>query len=224
MGGNGSGGYRWGQRRIAVEGCFALDVNWFARHDVFTSTGRLRFHWDQAVVGAAAFNAESFELVLVFQTDDNRLVDQRVRITCAPCSYRGSRFWFECPSCAKRVAKLYLPRCVVSELPSALRFACRGCWALSYQLRNIKNPYEIAVRRAGRIKERLGAARSPLSRLPLKPKRMRWRTYYRHVEKFSLTMKRANEALISDFAKHFPEIFVEITRATGGPQSNGGIS
>lgn len=218
MGGKGSGGYRWGRRRVTVEKCIALDVNWLARHKLFTNPGRLTFHWGQSVVGAAAFNPESCEMTLVFEIDENRLIDQRVGVTSSRCHYGGSRIWFECPWCRKRVAKLYLPRNGVSQLQHASGFACRNCWALSYQVRNVRDPCEVAIRRAWRVKERLGATRSPLGRFPTKAKWMRWRTYDRHANKFDLAMKQLNEELIFDFAKRFPEIFVENLPANGGPQ------
>ena len=49
-----------------------------------------------------------------------------VRLVDTPCNFGGRRWWFTCPICKRRVAKLYLP-------PGAKYFGCRHCYNLTYQ-------------------------------------------------------------------------------------------
>lgn len=72
------------------------------------------------------------EFVRLFYTHTNRYtheetwLDYRIALTTTPCNYGGLRYWFECPSCDKRIAVLYLPY-------NDKRFACRACHNLTYQ-------------------------------------------------------------------------------------------
>jgi hypothetical protein len=50
---------------------------------------------------------------------------QRVYLHPTPLNFGGVRWWFCCPGCRRRCAKLYLPR--------ASAFRCRLCHDLSYQ-------------------------------------------------------------------------------------------
>jgi hypothetical protein len=53
------------------------------------------------------------------QTDTK---DYFVPLEWMPCHLGGNRPWFGCPSCGRRVAKLY----------GGAVFACRHCWHLNY--------------------------------------------------------------------------------------------
>ena len=53
-------------------------------------------------------------------------VSERIPLDRTRPRYGGVRWWFRCPSCARRCAKLYLP-------PGAECFACRRCHRLAYQ-------------------------------------------------------------------------------------------
>lgn len=48
---------------------------------------------------------------------------QTIRLSETECNYGGVRYWFHCPRCFRRVAKLYAP---------AGDFACRACHDLTY--------------------------------------------------------------------------------------------
>lgn len=75
--------------------------------------------------------------------------EQQVRLEPTTCTFGGQRHWFRCPvtGCARRVAKLYL-----AESGS---FACRHCCFLVYESQ--REPKDIrSIRRAERIRERLG--------------------------------------------------------------------
>jgi hypothetical protein len=51
-------------------------------------------------------------------------VDLRIPIDRTPCTYGGSRPWFECPGCGKRKAVLYLRQSA---------FKCRNCARVAYR-------------------------------------------------------------------------------------------
>lgn len=72
----------------------------------------------------------------------DELVSYSVELDTTHCNYGGKRYWFLCPICKKRVAKIYLP-------PKGKYFACRACHYLTYRScnehdarvdANIKNP------------------------------------------------------------------------------------
>ena len=57
-------------------------------------------------------------------------------------------------------------------------FACRHCHRLTYESQN-ETPFLRSVRRARKIRMRLGAGFSFAEPFPEKPPRMHWRTYRR---------------------------------------------
>jgi hypothetical protein len=100
---------------------------------------------------------------------------QRVPIHRTKCHLGGERPWFNCivctsgKPCGRRAAKLYR----VGHL-----FACRHCWGLVYASQQ-EIPVRRAMRRARKIKMRLGGSDDPLEPLPQKPRGMHRRTYER---------------------------------------------
>jgi len=59
-----------------------------------------------------------------------------VNLVTTRCNFGGVRYWFECPSCGRRVGVLYLA-------PGDTYFRCRHCNNLSYHSRNGANVYVI---------------------------------------------------------------------------------
>jgi len=51
-----------------------------------------------------------------------------VKYVATPCPYGGGRFWFLCPSCGRRVFKLYAP-------PPGEVYACWRCHDLTWESR-----------------------------------------------------------------------------------------
>ena len=52
-----------------------------------------------------------------------------ILLVTTPCNFGGVRYWFECPSCCRRMGVLYLA-------PGDVHFRCRHCNDLSYHSRN----------------------------------------------------------------------------------------
>ena len=97
------------------------------------------------------------------------VVNQTVWLDTTPCALGGSRHWFVCPSCGKRVAVIYC----VGRL-----FGCRGCKGLAYTSQSEADD-DRAARRAERLRKRLGWQPGILNGPGLKPKGMHQRTYMR---------------------------------------------
>ena len=93
-----------------------------------------------------------------------------VPLTWTPCRFGGRRPWFVCPGegCGRRVGVLYGRRL----------FLCRHCHGLAYESTR-ESAGDRALRKAQRIRERLGGSADLLAPFPPKPKGMHWRTYER---------------------------------------------
>ncbi len=99
--------------------------------------------------------------------EDWQDVVQVVDLEHTPCRYGGTRPWFRCPRCGRRVAKLY----------GGASFLCRQCHGLAYRCQS-ETFVDRCFRRANKLRARLGGGPGIYSDLP-KPKWMRWSTYDR---------------------------------------------
>lgn len=84
------------------------------------------------------------------------------------CHMNGSRPWFGCPVCGRRVAILY------SIL--ACKFACRTCFKLAYPSQS-EGAENRAIRRYNTIRRRLGWKPGFLNGDGRKPTGMHWRNF-----------------------------------------------
>lgn len=107
------GGYRSGAGRPATRpqtGWAArLDVRKLARDGVLMPESVTTWRWSNGLV--ATMRAHDHELVLSYRYTFNngeRDIEARVALERMPCPYGGSRTWFGCPRCHRRVAILYL--------------------------------------------------------------------------------------------------------------------
>jgi len=94
--------------------------------------------------------------------------DYHVGLSWTGCNYGGSRPWFLCPCCGRRVAILY----------GGAVFACRHCRGLAYEVQR-ETAGDRAIRRADAIRDRLGWQAGILNPDGWKPKGMHWRTFWR---------------------------------------------
>lgn len=95
------GRIRWSHRRI-VEECQTL-----SSYRVKEWRGRIQ-------------KIEGTEVLPLSYYVGDELVSYSVELDTTHCNYGGKRYWFPCPICKKRVAKIYLP-------PKGKYFACRTC-------------------------------------------------------------------------------------------------
>jgi hypothetical protein len=102
-------------------------------------------------------------------------VAETVRIVRIPCRLGGARPYFICPgvvngiACGRRVAKLHGP---------GRYFLCRHCYRPAYASQS-ESDLDRALRRANKIRQRLGGDPGMAAPFPDKPKGMWRRTYER---------------------------------------------
>lgn len=132
MGGLGSGRLFSTNRRTTVEQCLSISASTFTdlRHDFHS--GRLT--WNDGITGDVLntlkysyYPEETTEplLVLSYILRGDK-VTEPISFQKTTPHFGGSRWWFICPLCSRRVGKLYLAR-------ARYYFACRHCYQLSYK-------------------------------------------------------------------------------------------
>jgi hypothetical protein len=97
------------------------------------------------------------------------MAETEVALAYTRCHFGGSRPWFMCPRCRRRVGVLYVV---------ALAFMCRRCADLTYQTQT-EQPLGRAMLRAQRLRERFGGSPSLTQPFPSRPRWMHQRTYER---------------------------------------------
>ena len=120
---------RSGERggRDRCEGCAAIDIrDQHLRAHIGRPGTCAAYRWHRG--GRPLCNIDMWfhpdRVVLTDVTDPARPRTESIFLTRTPCHYGGSRLWFECPSCDRRCAKLYL---------LGGRFLCRRCHGLAYR-------------------------------------------------------------------------------------------
>jgi hypothetical protein len=93
-----------------------------------------------------------------------------VRLTWTPCNFGGQRPWWRCPvsGCGRRVAVLF----------GGNVYACRHCQKVQYQSTR-ETPADQALRRAEKLRKRLGWVAGIANDLGAKPKGMHRKTFAR---------------------------------------------
>lgn len=178
MGGFGSGR---NTGRTTVESCRLLDVNRLNREGCLSPGWQGGWQWQCNNERTAWINlrAEASLLRLNFRArapgEDWQPVTQAISLDWAACRFGGVRPYFLCPgnasssACGRRVQKIY---------GADRYFLCRHCYDLTYASRN-ECELDRAIRKADKLKVRLGGQPGLVSDIPWKPKGMRWRTYWR---------------------------------------------
>lgn len=100
----------------------------------------------------------------------------------------GRRRWFVCLSCGGKCAVLY----------GGTHYRCRKCWNLAYQSQH-EAPYQRALSKAQKFRQRLGGSLCTDDPFPEKPKGMHWRTYDRLAERGEALDEQAERAGLAMF-------------------------
>ncbi len=179
MGGLGSGRYS-GSGRATVEEHRCLNVNRWKREGMLTPGRYVSCGWwDSDGETVASINAEVRPGLVVLKYRIREYegewedIEQPTPVTWTPCTYGGQRPWFVCPGlvnsvpCQRRAAKLHL---------AGRYFLCRRCYGLAYASQG-EQRWDRALRRANKIRVRLGGAPGVASPFPERPKGMHRRTY-----------------------------------------------
>jgi hypothetical protein len=181
MGGFGSG-RQSGTGRAKVESCRSLDVNRLYREGCLRSGWSGIWQWTRDgervawINLLAAFDRLDLTYSVRIGGGDWQEINESVRVVHAGCSYGGARPYFICPGvvngrvCGRRVAKLYAP---------GRYFLCRHCNRLSYSSQS-EGTLDRILRRANKIRQRLGGDPGMASSFPPRPKGMWRRTYECH--------------------------------------------
>ncbi len=164
-----------------IESAFDIDVRRWQRRGFLVPGTIFLCHW---LVGLACSNRLAWLTARVECDDRVRLiyrvrmppkrwqkVEQEVSLVWDSCRYGGRRPWFLCPQFGQSGAVLYLGGRSIS-------FCCRRCAGLKYgsQYGGARLRF---LRKAERIRRRLGGSSSLDAPFPDKPRTMRWVRYLR---------------------------------------------
>jgi hypothetical protein len=122
---------------------------------------------------------------------------ETISIVHRQCRFGGTRAYFICPGpgggteCGRRVIKLHL---------SGRYFLCRRCNQLAYATQ-YEQAWQRALRRANKLKQRLGMDFGIADPFPEKPKGMWALTYGCLLNEISRTEILANEAQVNMFKR-----------------------
>ena len=195
MGGFGSGRPS-GSGRGKVEACRSIDVNRLHREGCLRAgwTGGWQWTRDGEKVASINLRAEQDRLQLTYRVrvggGEWEDVAETVRIVRIACRFGGTRPYFICPgvvngiACGRRVAKLYGP---------GRYFLCRHCYRLAHASQS-EDKMDRTLRRANKIRQRLGGDPGMAEPFPPKPKGMWRRTYERLSERAFEAEMRADQA------------------------------
>ena len=180
MGGEGSGRFRRRGVRRTIEEVPALDVRAWAREGLLVEG-----QWFSArMVGDGRF-----PLSVEVERDAVRITKMlealpgpagmvvRIQLERTHPHFGGLRWWFRCPGhdCGRRVALVYA---------AGREFICRRCLGLAYESQRENRRFR-ALRRAQKIRVRLGASANITQPFPLRPRSMHVMTYLRYMRRMS---------------------------------------
>jgi len=101
-------------------------------------------------------------------------IDDKIFLATSRPPFGGLRWWFVCPRSNRKVRELYLPL-------DGRHFWSRRAYELAYASQR-ETKYDRALRRARKLTLKLGGDPAD-DEYPDKPKRMRWTTYNRLMDK-----------------------------------------
>jgi hypothetical protein len=131
----GRGGWRFGSGRpgkhIQVEHCRHIDVRLLHRSGMLAGPWIGQWSWREPTTLKTTARIDILVkppvIQLTYRWQGQLHIDQALLLQ-TPCRLGGSRPWFSCPGCRKRVAKLYF---VIGK------FRCRGCHCLRYRSQSL---------------------------------------------------------------------------------------
>lgn len=198
MGGLGSGRPSGGGR-TTVEICRAIDVNRLHKAGVLASGWSGGWNWTRngETVSSISMRGGEDRIVLSYRSRIGgekvwQDVEEPIPILWVPCRYGGRRPYFACPgsvngiACGRQVVKLYC---------AGRYYLCRRCYRLTYTSRN-EDLCDRALRRANKIRMRLGGEPGYEAMIPRRPKGMWRKTYDRLFAAVVDNESRAEERLV----------------------------
>ena len=121
---------------------------------------------------------------------------QQITLVSRPRHFGGQQWFFLCPATGRLATVLWMP-------PGASKFCGRQAWGRQVAYRSqFQSASDRAYLGKERIKARLIGDLNPNEwELPPKPKRMRWATYNRYIERFDDYEETLDRASISSVLK-----------------------
>lgn len=191
----GKGGYRWNAGRpgwhVKAEHCRRIEAGRWAKEGIFNA-GRLGgWAWKDADTGetlaSIGYRGQGRAVVLNFAIN-GQPVTQHITELRTACNYGGSRSWFACPRCRRRVGVLFLR--------GAVGFVCRQCGGVAY---GSQSDDEV-----GRTWRKQRKAEDRLTEGCLRPKGMHRTTWRKLMAIILECEERRENALAAFMAIHFP--------------------
>lgn len=175
MGGMGSG-RRCRSGKDTTEDSIPLDIRRLHRAGMLKPGRSFQWEWtinDKPIAGIDV-RVKVQHVVLAYRHRprgdvDWQDVEQPIYLDHTSCAFGGTRPWWLCPSCGRRVAVLYGP---------GRLYACRHCCELAYSSQR-ETISDRAMRRADKIRRQLGWPIGIGNPKGSKPRGMHWRTFER---------------------------------------------
>lgn len=191
----GSGGQRYGAGRPAHKvksgNCLSIDVRQWHRKGCLRPGWVGGWVWSDAETGeqtsSIGFRADEGGVILNY-TMSGTPMRQHVPLTLTRCNFGGTRPWFACPSCLRRVAVLYLR--------ANAGFVCRPCGRIAYSSQS-DDEMARAWRQQRKVEGRLGENWR-------RPKGMHRSTYDKLLNIILDCEERRDAALATYMLKKFP--------------------
>ena len=176
MGGFGSGRYYRGSTRTTCEEVKRIDIRYLRQNGLLQPNRARSLFWSTGgePTGNIGYTMLEDEMILNFNVrgywdEEWESIEQRIWFDETPCNYGGSRKWFLCPHCDRRIAVLYMVD---------TRFYCRHCSRLPYASQG-EDYLDRMSRKFDKLNKRLEADEYINDGDLWKPKGMHWRTFYR---------------------------------------------
>ena len=179
MGGIGSGRHYRFKNVLTTDEARRIDIRFLKKDGSLRpgSGGVIRWFLNGEETNSVSYSVESDCLRLRFmcrQAGGDWIPHvETIHFDYTSCNYGGTRSWFRCPACNRRIAVLY---------GVGRRYLCRHRHRLPYTSQH-ESDADRMLRRAWAIRECLGASRNLMEPIFDKPKGMHWRTFNRLVKK-----------------------------------------
>lgn len=165
MGGYGSGLKMF---RLPAWQMLRLDVHVLHRRGCLRPGLVMLLHWSFRDGGEASIGVitKADSLRLSYRTGDGKHIDEVVRLDRTSCNYGGTRPWFLCPKCGRRVAILF----------AGPRFWCRHCHNVAYGVEN-ESKLDRLLRKSEKLRAKVKVKAGIAYPIMYRPKYMHQRTF-----------------------------------------------
>lgn len=189
----GTGGMRYGAGRpgwhVKAENCLRLDIQDLARRKLLGGAF-FTWRWSNSYTGEEVGSigiATTADCVRLNFNSNGEPIHQELQTVRTPCHFGGSRPWWQCPRCRRRVGVLYLRNS---------SFMCRRCGRVAYASQT-----EDEMGRAWRKQRK---AERQLGENWQRPKGMHRRTFEKLINFILDCEEQRDAALVRYMVKRFP--------------------